>query len=141
VKVRTKVCLFCNTEFDAATGWKKQSIFCSDLCYREAAKVTGTSKREPIGTRRCYGNYIRIKVGERNWVHEHRLVAERMIGRNLNKGEVVHHRNGIQDDNREVNLQVMTRSEHMRLHAAAELIGLSSMIAGDYIPSIEGMAC
>lgn len=47
---------------------------------------------------------------------EHRLVAEEMIGRRLQKNEVPHHKNGIKDDNRPENLAVLTRSEHVQLH-------------------------
>jgi hypothetical protein len=55
------------------------------------------------------------KVGQR---HEHRRVAEQMIGRPLIRGEIVHHANGDKRDNRPENLVVMTQSEHMRLHLA-----------------------
>lgn len=51
-------------------------------------------------------------------VFEHRLVAEAKIGRFLRNNEVVHHINDNRADNRPENLQVMTRGEHRRLHAA-----------------------
>ncbi len=52
----------------------------------------------------------------RGYVPEHILVVEASIGRPLEPGGVVHHVNGIRNDNRPDNLQVMTRAEHVRIH-------------------------
>lgn len=46
----------------------------------------------------------------------HRAIMEEHLGRKLKSGEVVHHINGDKRDNRLDNLQVMTLSEHSRIH-------------------------
>lgn len=52
------------------------------------------------------------------YVWEHRIVAAAMLNRPLTAAEFVHHINHQRDDNRPENLQVMSRSEHRRLHWA-----------------------
>lgn len=69
------------------------------------------------------------RADARGYVFEHILVAEKILGRPIEKHEVVHHRNFIKDDNRPANLIVMTISEHQKLHAEHEngLIGCNKL--------------
>lgn len=54
------------------------------------------------------------------YVLEHRLVMEKMIGRYLLREEVVHHINGVRNDNRPENLKLFSEN---REHLAHELKG------------------
>lgn len=56
------------------------------------------------------------KSNKDGYIMEHILIMECLIGRHLNKDEVVHHKNHRRDDNRALNLQLMTKEEHMRMH-------------------------
>lgn len=58
------------------------------------------------------------KSNKRGYVSEHRLVIEKNIGRYLKDDEVIHHVNGIRDDNRIENLEIKTNnSTHITEHS------------------------
>lgn len=62
----------------------------------------------PDGTRRTDpSGYISVKRDGR-WQSEHRVVMSDHLGRELRKGEEVHHRNGVRHDNRIENLELWT---------------------------------
>ena len=53
--------------------------------------------------------------------HEHRVVAERILGRKLRKGEVVHHLDFNPRNNSPENLMIFrSQSEHAKYHAALD---------------------
>jgi IS30 family transposase len=59
--------------------------------------------------------YKALKVDGKK-IDEHRYVMELALGRKLGRDEVVHHINGYKRDNRIENLQLMTLSEHSKMH-------------------------
>lgn len=65
------------------------------------------------GGRIVIDGYVYIGTGKKRR-GEHRIVMEKIIGRNLSTNEHVHHLNGVRHDNRPENLCVMSKAEHHR---------------------------
>lgn len=57
-----------------------------------------------------------ITHGDNIYKLQHRKIMEDFTGRKLSKNEVVHHKNGNKKDNRIENLEIMTRSQHIKHH-------------------------
>lgn len=83
--------------------------------------LLGKDKVAPEKTRTVdKDGYVKVKVNGR-FHAEHRVVMESMIGRPLRKGETVHHKNGIRDDNRPKNLELWCKS-HPAGQRASDLV-------------------
>ena len=63
--------------------------------------------------------YKRIVIKNKEML-VHRILMEKILGRKLREDEVVHHKDGIRGNNNIDNLEVMTISEHIKLHRKKE---------------------
>src|SRR5580765_2657984 len=70
--------------------------------------------------------YRRVQYGG-SWVGEHVVIAEQVLGKPLPRGAIVHHANGVHDDNRKSNLVICpSKAYHKLLHhrMRAQALGL-----------------
>jgi len=115
-------CSSCGDYVDKMLKDGKNALFCSRECYtiERTNKKRGNYKVSIISNKYVYiyNPSHPYAIGTRKlYVAEHRLIMEKYIGRYLTKKEIVHHKNEDTVDNRLKNLQLMTNSDHIKLHA------------------------
>jgi DNA-directed RNA polymerase subunit RPC12/RpoP len=115
-RIKPRPCEFCGTEFKPDRMDKRAPRFCSRTCSNRAiAKNRGRGfVVDPKGYKLLYMPE-HPRASKNGYIMEHRVVMEAVLGRPLLKTEVVHHKNGIKDDNRPENLEVMPVHKHNRL--------------------------
>lgn len=79
------------------------------------------------GRHKTAGGYILVRIypedffypmaDRHGYVLEHRLLMARALRRCLHRWEIVHHKNGIRDDNCEENLELTTNGSHAIAHS------------------------
>jgi hypothetical protein len=123
----TVTCAYCGRERRVYRSPSASSPrYCGKAC-KDAAQSGEGNPAWSGGRIRLVTGYIAVHApthpgaDPRGYVLEHRLVAESILGRRLRRSEVVHHINGITDDNRPENLRVFaSQSEHVAHHRELE---------------------
>lgn len=90
------------------------------------------TKRRLNGEGTIHDGY-RLCFIEGQYIAEHRLVVERLIGRELLPEETVHHRNGVRTDNRPENLELWS-SRHPKGQRVADLVAWAKEMLALYEP-------
>lgn len=121
-------CQRCGTTFTPSKGYH-QARFCSKRCIWEVTKGPEFNARISRENAQERGNRQRDRGAgktyrKRDGRHEHRIVAEQMLGHPLRRGEIVHHIDGDKRNNAPENLRVMTQREHMQEHG----LGIPGMV-------------
>ena len=78
-------------------------------------KYRETKRKKALGNKNIKDGYVQILTIEGRQ-YEHRVVMENSIKRKLGSKEHVHHLNGIKSDNRIENLEILSHSDHSKLH-------------------------
>lgn len=114
-------CVVCGAVFMPSRA-HGNAQYCSKSCIWKATRgpeFNARISRETVAARatkqRRTGKlaHTYIKFGGR---HEHRVVAEKKLGRALRRGEIVHHIDGNPKNNDPNNLMVITQRQHMIEH-------------------------
>lgn len=127
------VCTICGKSFKRLKSWAKKYEFqfcgmdCVNIHRRLKCKESNRGPVEMTDSIKTKLRDARLGKGEGKTYtklygkHEHRVVAEKMLGRALEKGEVVHHLDEDKRNNNPLNLMVFSsQSKHALWHKNEE---------------------
>lgn len=120
------ICKYCGIEKEVRSDRVKTQKYCSASCGQKYINRERGKEKHPAwkgGKRVNHNGYIEVRKPDHHrsrkngYVFEHILIAENKIGRSITTSEDVHHINGDKTDNRECNLEVLSKSNHAILTA------------------------
>lgn len=105
---------------------RKNGFFCSTVCLANfrsefLVRELGANYRGGIKKDRKYQLVMAFwhpNKNKKGYVALHRIIAEAKIGRYLQRHEIVHHIDHNAENNHWDNIEVVTRSEHAKIHRA-----------------------
>ena len=85
-------------------------------CRRISEGKKGKSFNKPRKERKLNNHGYVIIYVDNKAVLEHRHFMQQMLARPLTKFDIVHHKNGVRDDNRLENLELITANKNNKFH-------------------------
>lgn len=134
INVPKMLCEFCGGEISPryfvkrgkragmSRGPKRGIKYCSRTCMNRARHMGGFLDKN---------GYRVISINGRQ-TYEHTIEMERMLGRELRRGETVHHRNGLRDDNRIENLELWS-SRHGRGQRVSDMFLHAPLLSAGHL--------
>ena len=125
-------CPMCGTTKDLVTyqyaKYKGYCHTCVNKWLKDGRKYKGnyiSKKLNEDGYVVLRGKPLRRRKNYKDGILEHIYVYEQYLGYEINTSiYVVHHKNGIKTDNRLENLQMLTKSEHAKIHSDTKMYSL-----------------
>ena len=119
-------CYWCGEEFEL-TDYQRSDMrlgrdklkFCGYKCQNQWHRATFNAEIARRGRHKIRAARLdETSTGYRKFYgkHEHRVIAAKMLGRELTSKEIVHHKDGDKRNNDPSNLEVMDRAEHALWH-------------------------
>ena len=137
----TQNCINCGSPIlfdERAKPYQRRSRkFCGSDCRSGVFHANWRGGRYEISK-----GYMRVNTRVGQTDYEHRVIAERVLGRPLKRDEVVHHIDGNKRNNTHSNLLICTNAYHRWLHEE-----MSNRYAQEHFgsarwsPSTDGLAC
>lgn len=121
--IKTLTCALCGKEFQRTAYPSRFKLYKDTYCSKRCALIGCREKYRPtqgIITRSDGRRMIRIynhpNANKNNQIPYAHYIIEKQLNRYLDKDEIVHHKDGNPANDDINNLQLMSLSEHIKLH-------------------------